>query len=188
MKINCTISLIVSGLWLFVINVDLVNAKDESFNSNYSSGDIVLEKMTPPEDAKKCVLCHTKKSRQYIYESKKLERNHIEINVVHGKKSFSCNSCHDINNHNLLISTKLFTANFENPSPVCNECHSDKYREWLKGMHGKRNGGWARDKIQFQCTHCHKSHQVKFPEFDTVAPPPVIKDWRNIHEGSESNH
>jgi hypothetical protein len=130
-----------------------------------------LKERALPKRAELCQFCHTPKNRNFIKKSHTTSREHEQISNIHGKKEMSCNSCHDINNRNYLISTSSFPANFKNSSPVCAGCHMDRYRDWSIGIHGKRTGGWKQPKIQYNCIDCHSPHSVKFPQMQTVEDP-----------------
>ena len=114
---------------------------------------------------------HTKKNRIFIKKKTNPKLEHEGISPIHGKREMSCNFCHDINNHDYLIRTTSFPADFHNPSPVCARCHLEKFRDWTRGLHGKRLGGWMQPKIQFHCIDCHHPHLVKFPQMLTTATP-----------------
>lgn len=173
---------------------------DESHGafSNASSNESPLEadyskiEFKEPESAiakAECHLCHLKKNKLYFKKAQKTELRHDELSPEHGKKVMSCNSCHDINNHNFLLSSKEFPADFKNPSGVCGHCHRDQYRDWRRGMHGKRLGGWIQPKLQYHCTECHHPHRVKFQKMEALPgrpqPPNVIPKH---HESTGGEH
>ena len=122
-------------------------------------------------DLPKCENCHFKKKNEFIYPKKKLIREHTEKKFKHGRTEISCGSCHDANHSNYLRTSKEAAATFANSSPVCMQCHVDIFRDWSKGIHGKRVGGWDRDKVQSQCIDCHNSHSVTFKQMKAEPMP-----------------
>lgn len=108
-----------------------------------------------------CKNCHLKRFRKYIPKAHIQNLTHQNISIKHGDLGISCNSCHDINNFNDLISTTEFPATFEHPSPLCGQCHSDIYKDWTLGIHTKRSGGWNQEREQFHCVECHSPHLIK---------------------------
>lgn len=132
--------------------------------------DVTLMPRNPPARAKECQNCHRKKDYIYIPDAKKPKLQHGDIQIQHGKKDMSCNFCHNKNNHNFLFSAQK-ANDFSNSALVCQTCHSDVYKKWIAGTHGKRIGGW-KDQIQLQCIECHNPHRVSFPKMRAIAPPP----------------
>ena len=137
-----------------------------------------------PLPTQECEFCHTQKKRAFYKKGAAPEAMHENIKPLHGKRVISCNSCHDINNRNYLKSSKEHPASFSNSSPVCASCHMEKYRDWSKGLHGKRTGGWQQPKIQFHCIDCHNPHSVTYPKMESVAQP--VRSPRVIPKGDES--
>ncbi|HBQ22016.1 MAG: hypothetical protein A2Z91_01495 [Deltaproteobacteria bacterium GWA2_38_16] len=132
-----------------------------------------LKKRPLPPRHNQCHLCHLKKDKYFISKAKPTRREHTDRHLQHGKLNISCHHCHDINNSNYLRSfSPEEPASFENPSPVCIRCHRERYRDWKKGMHGKRIGGWD-PKLQewYSCIDCHDPHSVKFKPMKAVPPP-----------------
>ncbi len=155
--------------------------------------DTSLLKLKPrelPDRYNECAYCHVKKDRFFAKKSKATVLEHVGISPTHGTRDLSCNSCHDINNHNFLRGFKDHPADFTNPSPTCARCHLEKFRSWKKGLHGKRTGGWMQPKIQFHCIDCHNPHKVKFPSMQTVEDPVlspyVIPKPEHHDNGSDS--
>lgn len=133
---------------------------------------IQLKEHPLPKRHNECSFCHIKKDRFFAKKSTALKLEHEGISHKHGKREMSCHMCHDINNHNYLIQTKGLQASFSNPSPVCARCHQERFRDWKRGLHGKRSGGWlVQTKTQFNCIDCHQPHSVKFPTMQTIEDP-----------------
>jgi hypothetical protein len=149
-----------------------------------STDQLKLQTRALPARSDECQLCHTKKSRKFIKKNPNPKREHENISPTHGKRQMSCNMCHDINNHNFLIKTTRYPADFSNSSPVCAHCHNERYRDWKRGLHGKRIGGWARPLSQFNCIDCHRPHSVSFPHMESM-PPPRLSPEVILHESEK---
>ncbi|MGZ3712964.1 MAG: hypothetical protein ACXWQO_20130 [Bdellovibrionota bacterium] len=128
-----------------------------------------LTEHSPPLEH--CEDCHMKKTRTFMQPKKQPQRNHAEKNLQHGKGEIACGSCHDAEHSNRLRSSATAPADFTHPSPVCQQCHVDVFRDWARGMHGKRTGGWNREKVQSQCIDCHDPHSVKFKKMQAMPAP-----------------
>ena len=131
-----------------------------------------LQKRPLAPRANECQLCHMKRSQHEVFISpkNKTEREHFEIEISHGTLKKACNDCHDINNSNKLFAP----ATFENTSLLCARCHSLRYTEWQKGMHGKKFGSW-KNNIAFQCIDCHNPHSVSFKKMQSKPPPKPLR-------------
>lgn len=160
--------LLISGSVIAQAPAVEVNEADTSIDISQ----LKLNERPLPARAKECEFCHTKKSRDFYKKGVAPQSEHETITPLHGKRVISCNSCHDINNHNYLRTSKENPASFANSSPVCASCHMEKFRDWSKGLHGKRLGGWRQPKVQLNCIDCHKPHSVSFPKMESVAKPP----------------
>lgn len=118
-----------------------------------------------------CANCHGQKSYDRVLPAQKPRREHQGIELRHGGQKMSCHHCHDKNNHNFLRQEDEFNVTFRQPSGVCFQCHSETVKDWGRGLHGQRVGGWNREKTQWQCNQCHKSHSVTFARMRAVPPP-----------------
>lgn len=134
---------------------------------------IKLKEHPLPARANECQFCHMEKKSKFISKKKQTQIEHLQIESKHGRKILECNFCHDKNNHNFLNSSAEFPSSFANPSPVCQRCHTDKYKDWMAGIHGKRTGGWkaGMEREQFHCIECHDPHSVKFKAVQAKPPP-----------------
>ena len=128
---------------------------------------IQLRERALPLRHNECHNCHLKKYKFFIPEVKEDRREHSHISLQHGNLNISCNHCHDANNSNYLRA-----ATFENSSPVCDRCHSERLKEWREGFHGKRQGGWnVSEVIQWHCIDCHDPHAVRFKKMEAKPKP-----------------
>ena len=133
--------------------------------------------------AENCEDCHMKKNRPFMPSKKEPERNHPGKSLQHGKEEIACGSCHDIRQSNRLRTSKEAPATFAQPSPVCMRCHVEEFRNWSEGIHGKRTGGWNREKLQSQCVDCHNPHSVPFKKMQ--ANPAPKKPKFHVDKASE---
>ncbi|OGQ17257.1 MAG: hypothetical protein A3B70_06725 [Deltaproteobacteria bacterium RIFCSPHIGHO2_02_FULL_40_11] len=133
--------------------------------------DVQLKDRPLPKRHNECHLCHVKKEKRFMPSAQKTQREHEDKNLKHGDQKISCNNCHDINNHNYLRSSKAYPASFHNSSPVCAQCHTERYNDWKKGSHGHRSGGWNKKKTTWHCIDCHNPHDVSFKKMKALSPP-----------------
>ncbi len=130
--------------------------------------------MTPhaaPPEAEHCQDCHFKRNNEFILSKNKTSLKHADHAGKHGRTEIACGSCHDRNNSNFLRTSADAPASFTNPSPVCKQCHEDRYRDWTHGLHGKRTGGWNLEKEQLHCINCHSPHSVRFKQMKAEPAP-----------------
>ena len=132
---------------------------------------IQLNPRALPERHNECQFCHTKKNRAYMSSKTNPTLEHSEKSARHGKVDMACQSCHNINNSNYLRSSTFAEASFENSSAVCSQCHAREYRDWRRGIHGKRLGNWNGEKVQFNCIDCHSPHSVNFKKMEAAPHP-----------------
>jgi hypothetical protein len=144
-----------------------------SLSTTTIATEIILKNRNLPSKWQECQNCHREKTLEHIPLLKKPSRNHENIQVKHGQKEMSCNFCHNKNNHNFLFSAQEHN-DFTHTSTLCHNCHSDVYRKWYGGSHGKRIGGWddqTQLKVQLNCIDCHNHHNVSFPKMKADPPP-----------------
>ncbi len=140
-----------------------------------------LRPHSPPAQAAHCQDCHAKKANEYISSKTKTLLSHETIHEQHGRVVLSCGSCHDRNRSNQLRISDDPSVSFTNPSPVCKQCHQDRFLDWQKGLHGKRTGGWSLDQEQLNCIDCHSPHSVRF-KIMKASPPPVRPKFESGEE------
>jgi hypothetical protein len=139
-----------------------------------------------------CKLCHMKKSLKFLPPKHVLTKQHANYSFMHAKKEISCNACHDAENSNYLRTNSEFQASFEKPSAVCQRCHSEEFKDWSRGIHGKISGGWMTkpgiERKVKQCTECHDPHSVRIkPMIPEKAPtvPKLLVPKPAVHEGNK---
>lgn len=100
---------------------------------------------------------------------------HTDIQLHHAEQFRWCLDCHDAQNRDKLHLQSGEKIDFTESYRLCGQCHGDKYRDWKKGIHGKRSGLWNGKKEYLLCAHCHNPHS---PRFVLKADPsdPASKD------------
>jgi hypothetical protein len=73
-----------------------------------------------------------------------------------------CLDCHDYDDRDVLRLASGETVPFTESYRLCGQCHGDKYRDWRRGVHGKRVGRWDGEKTYFLCVNCHNPHSPRF--------------------------
>lgn len=141
------------------------------FLSQICSAETAFKERPDKPSYHQCIKCHRTKKVEFIPEKHQPERYHSTIYLLHGKKEMSCNFCHDKKNHNLLMQYEDVPTTFVAPSGVCSQCHADIYKSLLRGIHGKRMGGWMGERVQYHCTECHNAHSVPFAKMKALPPP-----------------
>lgn len=122
--------------------------------------------------ADECQLCHIKRSSKetFVPKKNKTTKEHFEIDIQHGTLKKSCNDCHDVNNSNKLMAP----GTFANTSLLCARCHIERYREWEKGLHGKKITSWQKN-VSYHCIDCHNPHNVKFKPMEAKPGPKNLR-------------
>jgi hypothetical protein len=96
---------------------------------------------------------------------------HQEIRIEgHGEPRRWCLDCHNPANRDTLRLVNGEEVEFKNLPLFCGQCHGRIYKDWGKGIHGKRTGYWDGPKEYFLCTSCHNPHS---PKFKPLAPKPA---------------
>jgi hypothetical protein len=158
---------------ILIAFVGLIFISNPALSEEPAAEKVHMEIHNPPAEAIHCQDCHMKKNQEFLLSKNRTALKHADLAGKHGRTEIACGSCHDRNNYNFLRTSADAPASFSNPSPVCKQCHEDRYRDWQKGMHGKRLGGWNREKEQLHCISCHSPHSVRFKQLK-ADPPPVM--------------
>lgn len=93
--------------------------------------------------------------------------------LEHGGGLFWCFSCHDQNNYEQLQTPLSKPLSLDASYRVCNGCHSQKFRDWQGGAHGKRAANWRGERQLFSCVECHNPHRPEIAPRAPQPPPPV---------------
>lgn len=102
-----------------------------------------------------------------------LSDEHTDIQLHHAEQFRWCLDCHDAQNRDKLHLQSGEKLDFTESYRLCGQCHGDKYRDWKKGIHGKRTGSWSGKKEYLLCAHCHNPHSPRFVSMKPEPPPEV---------------
>jgi hypothetical protein len=114
-----------------------------------------------------CTQCHT---GNFVPDGKRdgPQKAHWDMDLHHaGKGTMDCFTCHAPEDGMTLRTLRGDTVGFDHAYQLCAQCHSSQAKDWSIGAHGKREGGWAGDRVVRSCTGCHNPHD---PAFDTRLP------------------
>lgn len=126
-------------------------------------------------DMHPCANCH-----QWVLsnpEPRKLGAPHDNFELqhgLHGKGGFWCFTCHDVDNNFALKTLDGESVEFDHAYVVCSQCHVQQGRDWARGAHGKRVGGWDGPRSVYNCTACHYQHKPAIKPREPQ-PGPVMR-------------
>ncbi|MCK8520755.1 NapC/NirT family cytochrome c [Aquimarina sp. D1M17] len=107
-----------------------------------------------------CVECHTEPLQDLQEEGKK--KAHWDIQLIHADEEImNCATCHNGSNMNSLQSLAKGAIDINHSYKLCAQCHSDQFKDWQGGAHGKNIGGWTEPRVVMTCVNCHNPHQPK---------------------------
>ena len=87
------------------------------------------------------------------------KKAHWNIKMNHaGTETMNCETCHNGHDMDLLKTVTNQDVDFNLSYKVCSQCHSDQFKDWKGGAHGKRLGGWAPPRVSNTCVNCHNPH------------------------------
>jgi hypothetical protein len=116
-----------------------------------------------------CSQCHNKDLKPNP-QRRKLEM-HDDIVLNHDEKHRWCLDCHDLQNRDMLHLASGQLLDFKESYLLCGQCHGEKFRDWEKGVHGKRTGSWNGQKQYLLCVNCHNPHSPRFKKLKPEPPP-----------------
>jgi hypothetical protein len=96
---------------------------------------------------------------------------HTAIRLDHGPRERWCFECHEAGDRDVLHLAGGKTLPFSESFRLCGQCHGDKYRDWRRGVHGKRTGSYSGKKMYLLCAHCHDPHRPAFAPLEPMPPP-----------------
>jgi len=99
------------------------------------------------------------------------ELSEHDFKFEHDAEHRWCLDCHSINNYDKLHLSNGDLIDFEESFKLCGQCHGDKYRDWRKGVHGRRTGHWNGAKTYLLCVNCHNPHSPRFKPLKPLPPP-----------------
>ena len=95
--------------------------------------------------------------------------------VKHGSAQMWCTDCHAFENRDMLVTPSGELVNLDKGYVVCAQCHSDTFRDWKRGAHGKRIGNWQGDRTINSCMDCHNPHHGPGIKPRSPMPPPGVR-------------
>lgn len=111
----------------------------------------------------KCTNCHSKPLSELQKNNKKYKKAHWDLKLKHaGSDIMNCQTCHSPNDMDHLHTLTNATVRFNDSYKVCAQCHSQQFKDWKGGAHGKRIGGWAKPIAKKTCVSCHNPHKPSF--------------------------
>lgn len=131
----------------------------------------LIEAKPPPlsEDTFPCTTCHT---GAFKAEQRKLEmHDDVQDSLNHDNENRWCLDCHSGPNRDMLHLINGTLIPFTQSYRLCGQCHGDKYRDWKRGVHGKRTGEWDGERTYLLCVHCHNPHSPRFKPLKPLPPP-----------------
>ncbi len=135
----------------------------------------LVEAKAPPltEGIFPCTQCHNEKVNGKLNTTRRELQFHddIQSEFHHDSENRWCLDCHDAKNRDVLHLTSGAAVTFTESYKLCGQCHGDKYRDWKRGVHGKRIGHWNGDKTYFLCVNCHNPHSPRFKSIKPLPPP-----------------
>ncbi len=115
---------------------------------------------------------------------------HKDIELRHGENQ-SCRHCHSTDNKEMLVDINGAQIAFNKSQETCFKCHGLKYRDWQKGIHGKMDLYWDKNKRQDSqrptCVSCHDPHNPAFALMQP-SPAPYRYNYVDQKESLESTH
>lgn len=143
--------------------------------ANLPKKEQLVEAKAPPltEGIFPCTQCHNEKVNGKLNPVRRELQFHDEIQADfhHDSENRWCLDCHDAKNRDVLHLTGGEPVPFTESYKLCGQCHGDKYRDWKRGVHGKRIGQWNGEKTYFLCVNCHNPHSPKFKPIKPLPPP-----------------
>ncbi len=112
---------------------------------------------TPHLEAFPCSNCHKEVPNKLTNDEQDAHWN-IQLNHA-GIEVMNCNSCHNLDQPNNLISLTGVAIDINHSYQLCAQCHSSQAKDWLGGAHGKRAIGWISPRVINSCVSCHNPHQ-----------------------------
>jgi hypothetical protein len=108
-----------------------------------------------------CGHCHSVPLSQLSsWGDQQVQKAHWDIHLKHaGAPVMDCFTCHNRHNLDELISLAGHSISFDRVFEMCGQCHTQAYRDWQGGAHGKSLLGWRQPRVAKTCVSCHNPHQ-----------------------------
>jgi len=121
-----------------------------------------------------CIDCHDSPKKSWSMAVLIEEGEHEEIveKFQHADAEImDCMTCHSLNDRNNLHLLNGKKVSFDKSFKLCAQCHTNKFKDWRNGAHGKRLASWKGDKVYQNCADCHNPH---FPASAYPTKKPVV--------------
>lgn len=120
-----------------------------------------------------CGDCHDPAAGPSANDPRVAPEVHAKVVLKHGPND-RCFNCHNNGKRDFFAADGGGTIPFSKLETLCRKCHGTTYRDWVQGIHGRRNGYWdkaAGEQKTLTCIACHNPHDPAFKPM-TAAPPP----------------
>ncbi len=143
----------------YSVNIEDLMADIKKVKANVPDEEFYILERTSMIKSYPCSNCHNESLDHPEKVAKGAKRAHWDINLKHaGKETMDCATCHDTNDMNKLQTLTGKMVTFDESFKSCAQCHSQQYKEWVGGAHGKRVAGWAPPRLIYTCSNCHNPH------------------------------
>ncbi|MBU0742581.1 hypothetical protein KKG45_08140 [bacterium] len=133
------------------------------------------------EDIFPCSGCH--EDTEVDPRRRELVDYHEEILLNHGPEDRWCFDCHDPADRDHLRLANGSLIGFDESYRLCGQCHGTIFRDWRRGIHGRRRGYWNGAKSYLLCAHCHDPHAPHFAAIKPL-PPKLRPELLGMNQGS----
>ena len=119
-----------------------------------------------------CADCH--KKRDVDPRPRPMKEDHKDLVVQHANDRIWCTDCHGGANLDYLVSRRGKPIDIDLGYLHCGECHFGQLKDWEFGVHGRRIGLFAGERVLRTCTECHNAHRPQILP-DKPNPPPQVR-------------
>jgi hypothetical protein len=131
-------------------------------------------------EAFECIDCHDEPKKEWSLKALQEDGEHDEIleKYKHANvKTMDCMTCHSLNDRNNLHSLQGEKISYNESFKLCAQCHTNKFKDWKNGAHGKRVGFWNKERTYLNCTSCHDPHMPSsaYPKKHPVVDSKLIR-------------
>ncbi|MDH5492477.1 MAG: hypothetical protein OEY14_11055 [Myxococcales bacterium] len=112
--------------------------------------------------------CHLEPT---ISDGLALERFHTFREIRHGPALHQCSTCHYVEDMNRLRLFDGTSIDFDESPQICGQCHGEKMRDWLAGIHGLQTGSWNGARQRRACPACHNPHAPTRMRLEAMPAP-----------------
>ncbi len=126
-----------------------------------------------PKTITPCRACHgPEKDFPVNFKRREALLVHTNLQLNHGGVRVWCLDCHHPQKRNYLLPlSDGELIEFQESYLLCGKCHGTIFRDWRKGIHGRRTGQWNGKKKYYLCVNCHDPHSPKYKPIEPMPPP-----------------